>query len=127
MTFRSAKEDLEATTLAALRGTLAQLDYLAALRPAEGGYEHWGLTKVHGKEAAEEALAAAHREAFTRLLRQPLERTCAEQETLERVVKRSMEELLPAGTDELQRRHFSLVWDAMTSVARRRRKRLPAA
>lgn len=126
MRFRSAKDDLRATTLEAVSGPVAQLGYLASLR-AEGRYQHWGLAKVHGKEAAEAALLEAHREVAAQLLRQPLAELYDEIESVGRLLDHKPEELLPAETDALERAHFSLVWDVIASVARRHRSRLPAA
>lgn len=127
MRFRSAKDDLQETTLAAVPGLLARLDYLAGLRQADGGYSHWGLAKVHGEEAASEALAAAHREAAAEVLRQPLDKLYDEVAAVARMNERAAAELLPAEADALARAHFSLVWDVIASVARRRRSRQPAA
>lgn len=127
MRFRSAKEDLEGTTLAAVPGVLARLDYLSGLRQADGGYAHWGLTKTHGKEAAEKALAQAHREAIAQMLRQPLAQLYGEIDVLGKMLERTAEQLLPPGADALARAHFNLVWGAMANVARRRKPRLPAA
>lgn len=125
MRFRSAKEDLQATTLAALRGAPAQLDYLASLR-GDGEYQHWGLAKVYGREAANEALAEAHADLTSELLRQPLARIFDAAEHGE-VFERPACELLPPRADALRAAHFNLVWNALGAVARRRRSRRPAA
>jgi hypothetical protein len=126
MRFRSAKEDLDVTTLAAVRGPVAQLGYLAGLRQA-GGYAHWGLAKVYGEEAAAQALTEAHRAVTAALLRMPLARIDPELEAMEDLLDRPVEQLLAPGTDALARAHFSLVWGVLASVARRRKPRLPAA
>lgn len=124
MRFRSAKEDLQATTLAALRGPLAQLDYVASLRRGDG-YEHWGLEKVYGKEAAQAALAEVHAELVATLLREPLARLFEQAPDAE-MFERPASELLPPATGALRAQHFSLVWDALAAVARRRRSRRAA-
>ena len=104
--------------MAALRGVPAQLDYVAELRHG-ATYEHWGLEKVHGREAAQAALAEAHQDLTAALLREPLARIFDAAERAE-VFERPAEELLPAETDPLRAAHFSLVWGALGAVARRR-------
>lgn len=74
MPLHSALEDLRDTTLRKVSGLLARLDYLARLRGADGKYSHWGLSRVHGEAAAQEALAEAHRSTTTEILRTPLRR-----------------------------------------------------
>jgi len=127
MRFRSARDDLEEVTLAAVPGLVARLRYLAGLREEDGRYRHWGLAKLHGEEEAEEALERAHREVTARLLRQPLAELYAEAEDVAGALEQPAERLLPGNADALVRAHFSSVWDALASVARRRRSRLPAA
>jgi hypothetical protein len=127
MRFHSAKEDLEGTTLSLLPGLLARLDYLAGLRHADGGYAHWGLEKVHGREAAQAALGAAHRDTLAKFLRQTVAQLYLEVKTQPAVAERAVGELLPEGADALEARHFSLVWAALTSVARHHGSRRPAA
>lgn len=72
MTLKSAFQDLKETTLAAVSGLLGKLAYLASLRRERGRYEHWGMETVHGEEASERALKAAHAEIVTGVLRTPL-------------------------------------------------------
>ena len=72
MTLKSALQDLKETTLVAVSGMLAKLAYLASLRREHGGYQHWGLSLVHGTESSERALKAAHSEALNEVLRAPL-------------------------------------------------------
>jgi hypothetical protein len=118
MKFRSAKDDLQVTTLAALRGTPARLDYVAGLRRGED-YEHWGLEKVHGREAAQAALAETHQDLTAALLREPLARIFDAAPHPE-IFARPAQEVLPADIDPLRAAHFSLVWDVLDAVARRR-------
>jgi hypothetical protein len=72
MTLKSALQDVKDTTLTAISGILGKLSYLASLRRAQGRYEHWGMESIHGAEAAERALKAAHSEVVTGVLRAPL-------------------------------------------------------
>lgn len=128
MRFRSAKEDLEETTLRALTGQIGRLDYLAGLRQDPGGYEHWGLTKVYGEAGAQAALGAAHAESANAILRRTLPELAAEAgERAGEIFERPAAEALPEGSDALGAAHFSLVWNALRSVARRRASRRPAA
>src|ERR1700733_6560773 len=74
MPLHSALEDLRDTTLRRVAGLLGKLNYLARLRGADGKYTHWGLSRVHGEAAAQEALAEAHRATTAEVLRTPLRR-----------------------------------------------------
>jgi len=72
MTLKSALQDVKETTLSAIHGLLARLAYLGSLRRTHGHYDHWGMEIVHGREASEKALKAAHSEVVGRVLRTPL-------------------------------------------------------
>jgi len=73
MTLKSAFEDVIGTTLAAISGVIAKLDYISSLRGASRkAYAHWGLGRVYGEGAAHQALAEAHRLLFLKLLRTSL-------------------------------------------------------
>jgi hypothetical protein len=68
-----AFDDLAGTTLAAVSGVLGKLEYISHLRKGAGKpYSHWGLSRVYGEAAAQEALAEAHRLLFLRILHTPL-------------------------------------------------------
>ena len=81
MTFRSkhmdvqaASRDLRLRTLSQIPRPLDQLIYLASLRDYNTGlYHHDGLASRFSEEAACEALADCHREAFRQLLSTSLE------------------------------------------------------
>lgn len=73
MALQSALEDLLGTTLASVVGILGKMEYVASLRDARsGGYSHWGLSRAYGEQAAQQALAEAHRLLFLKVLRTPL-------------------------------------------------------
>lgn len=73
MTLKSALEDVLGTTLAGVAGIVGKIEYVASLRDtASGSYSHWGLTRAYGEQAAQQALAEAHRLLFLRVLRSPL-------------------------------------------------------
>jgi hypothetical protein len=72
MTLKSALQDVRETTLAAVSGLLGKLFYLASLRREDGGYQHWGMARIHGPESAARALKTAHGEVLAGVLRAPL-------------------------------------------------------
>ena len=72
MTLQSAFDDFVFTTLAAIPGLLGKLEYVASLREPNGNYMHWGLTRIYGGLAAQEAAAHAHRLVFSRVLKTPV-------------------------------------------------------
>jgi hypothetical protein len=74
MTFQSPFDDFVLNSLAAIAGLLAKLDYVAGLRQEGGGYSHWGLARVHGENAADQAASEAHRLLFSKILSTPLAR-----------------------------------------------------
>ncbi len=129
MTVRSALEDLAGTTLAAVSGILGKLVYLASLRGAPGApYAHWGLSRVHGEGASQEALAEAHRQLFLKILRTPL-RALRDDMTVssgasQRQPREYIEDLrgrlpslLPQDLGGGSARHLSSVLHALSSLA----------
>jgi hypothetical protein len=74
MTLKSALQDVRETTLAAVKGLLGKLSYLASLRRSHGRYAHWGIEAVHGAESSHRALKTAHAEIVAGVLRTPLAR-----------------------------------------------------
>src|SRR5260370_16247363 len=126
MTLKSALQDLRETTLAAVSGLLAKLAYLGSLRRREGGYLHWGMSLVHGEEASERALKAAHSEALSTVLRTPIpglvEDLRAPSEDSNQTagayvegMREQFSELLPAPQDAASARHLNSVLVALSS------------
>jgi hypothetical protein len=72
MRLRSALEDFEANTLAAVPGLLGKLYYLGTMHDGDGTYNHWGLEKVYGSDAARSAINTCHRAVLSRVLKTPL-------------------------------------------------------
>ena len=72
MAFKSAVEDFEGTTLAAIPGLLGRLHYLAGLHDGHGNYSHWGMGRVHGEEVARRAIRTSHAAVLAQVLRTPL-------------------------------------------------------
>src|SRR5580704_7312668 len=76
-----AAEDLQRRTLAEIPRSLDRLIYLASMRDYNTGlYYHDGLAARFTQEAACEALADCHREAFRDLLGASLEELVAQME-----------------------------------------------
>ena len=138
MTFLSASEDFLANTLAALPGAWGKLRYLSGLRTEDGGYGHWGLTRLHGEAAVQRALREAHRGVFLEILRTPLAPlledamlSAADQEMdavayLSQLSDRS-KALLPPDLGGGMEAHFSSVLKALSRLAQARSTATPRA
>jgi hypothetical protein len=72
MRLRSANEDFEANTLHAVPGLLGKLCYVGTLHNGDGRYEHWGLTKIYGQDAAGVAIGGSHKSLISKVLKTPL-------------------------------------------------------
>jgi hypothetical protein len=72
MKLKSALEDFEANTLGAVTGSLGRLSYVGTLHDGNGTYEHWGLAKVYGNDAAQRAMRLSHRALLSEVLKRPL-------------------------------------------------------
>jgi hypothetical protein len=127
VTLKSALQDLRETTLDAISGLLAKLDYLASLRRRDGGYSHWGLSLVHGEESSGRALKAAHTEVLSNVLRTPIaeleddlhESSRDSQKSEEAYVegmREQFDELLPSPEDAASARHLNSVLVALSSL-----------
>ncbi|MGA7928393.1 MAG: hypothetical protein WCA20_20670 [Candidatus Sulfotelmatobacter sp.] len=138
MTLKSALQDLRETTLAAVSGLLAKLTYLASLRRREGGYLHWGMSLVHGEEASNRALKAAHTEVLSTVLRTPIpdlvedlhESSQDSQKTAGAYLKGMREqfrELLPSPQDTASARHLNSVLIALSSLEKTQKRATPSA
>src|SRR5271154_3982272 len=126
MALFSAQEDLQETTLKAIRGLLRRLEYVAGLRDKEGKCEHWGLVRVYGEAASDRALAEAHSQELSRVLSTPIRnletdlQTSSEHagtsggEYLERL-SRSGAHLLPPAPGAGSGRHLNSVLHALSS------------
>lgn len=137
MSLVSAFDDFWRTSLSALPGLLTKIEYLSSLRQENGGYGHWGLSRVHGEGAAQRALSETHETLVSELLRTPLrslmvdaEVSSEEQEMsvyLAGLFKRSAQ-LLPDEAGGGETRHFSSVLLALSALARSQQNAIhPAA
>lgn len=136
---RSALEDLLGTTLVAVAGIVGKIDYLASLRDAaSGAYSHWGLSRTYGEQAAQQALAEAHRLIFLRLLQTPLH-TLRDEVMLSsgalqitageymKQVRSRMPALMPQDLSGGSARHFSSVLRALSVLVSNPARTLPGA
>jgi hypothetical protein len=131
MPLQSALEDLRDKTLRKVTGLLGRLEYLASLRGPGGRYSHWGLSRVHGEQAAETALSEAHRAATSEVLRTPLRKMLQDVEASggargvdpEQYAKELEEhsaELLPPHPSAGSVRHFSSVMRVLSYLVKPR-------
>lgn len=140
MTLKSALQDVKETTLAAVRGLLGKLAYLASLRKERGRYEHWGLMAVHGAESTERALRTAHSEVVAWILRTPLagmvddltessRANAVPAETYVAEMRGKFEDLLPSGgrKDAPTTHHLNSVLAALSSLEKNRAHATPLA
>jgi hypothetical protein len=129
MPLLSAFDDLVGRTLSVFPGLLAKLDYLSSLRHSETGlYSHWGLARVHGEKAAQQAMAQAHSRLISEILHTPLWKLMEDaansgasqgedaEEYLEDLRERSSI-LLPEELGSGSSRHFSSVLHALSALA----------
>jgi hypothetical protein len=138
MTLKSAVQDLRDTSLAAISGLLAKLTYLGSLHRKEGGYDHWGMSLVHGEDASDRALKAAHTEVLSQVLRTPLSDLQEDLRESSRTAQKSaaayiegmrerVTDLLPSPEDEASARHLSSVLAALSSLEKSRKGATPSA
>jgi hypothetical protein len=129
MALKSVKEDLQASTLRAISGLLGKLEYFATLRQQDGTYSHWGLSRVHGETAAQEALIQAHQNLVSKILRAPLckllddvQDSCGRKKLPQVAFLGELQEkedqALPANARIGSRRHLSSVLHALLALAR---------
>ena len=138
MTLLATFEDFVLRTLGALPALWSRLDYVAGLRQADGTYAHWGLERTHGPLAARQALPRAHQELFLEVLRTPLARLAGD---VERAASHRDQDsaaylaflsargtvLLPDQRGGGSVEHFTLVLDALSTLARGRPPASPPA
>jgi hypothetical protein len=138
MTLKSALQDLRETTLAAISGLLAKLAYLGSLRRREGGYLHWGMSLVHGEEASNRALKAAHTEVLSTVLRTPISDLVEDlRESSQNSrkpagayvegMREQFSELLPSSEDTVSARHLNSVLVALSSLEKSQKRATPSA
>ena len=137
MTLKSALDDVLEVTLTAVSGIVGKLEYLSSLRETKDSYSHWGLARVYGEGAAQQALAEAHRTFFLVILRTSLRTlrddvavSSREEQPAEEYVgdlRSRLTSLLPSDMGGGSARHFSSVLHALSSLASNQAKTRPHA
>jgi hypothetical protein len=133
MTLKSALQDLQESTLAAISGLLAKLAYLASLRNREGRYEHWGLSQIHGEETSDRAMKSAHSQVLSTVLHTPIsdlredlrESSRNSNQTADDYLEGMREQLttlLPSAQDKASARHLNSVLVALSSLEKNRKR-----
>jgi hypothetical protein len=129
MTILSPSDDFWYRTLAPLSNAVSRLDYVSGLRQPGGTYAHWGLTRTFGEAAANEAIARAHSQVFSEILRTPLKRLVEElrstaadrgaetQDILGELLSRG-DRLIPPRLAGGSKRHFNSIWQALSALER---------
>ena len=131
MVLKSVQEDLRARTLQAVTGLLGKLQYFASLRQDDGSYMHWGLSRVYGEEAAQGALAEAHRHLVSSILQTPLRKLVQDADESSQSkgieprefladLQRCEGQTLPGDPGAGYRRHLSSVLRALSALTKTR-------
>jgi hypothetical protein len=127
MPFLSAADDF-LNTLKALPSFWTRLKYLGGLRRRNGNPSHWGLARMHGQNAAEQAIRDAQQAVFAQLLRRPLNelledgRLSAAEDGLACVqffenLSQEKKTLFPETLGDGSARHFNSVLTAMSALS----------
>ena|ERR1022692_1082847 len=134
MRLKSAVEDFERNTLALVTGLLARFFYVGRLHDGRGSYEHWGLTKVYGVEAAQRAIRAAHRVLLAEILKRPVAAllqdvpvSCSHQRVSEREFMATLPHASPKPLSPAARAHLGSVWNALSALLESRNSAIPQA
>jgi hypothetical protein len=129
MTILSPSDDFWCRSLANFPGPVSRLDYISGLRLPGGTYSHWGLSRIHGDAAANQAIAGAHSKIFSELLSTPVRRLveelrklAAQKGTDTHTVLRELmsrgEMLIPQRLSGGSKRHFNSIWQALSALER---------
>lgn len=124
---KSPSEDF-ARSLEALPNALEKLNYVAGLRQPDGDYFHWGLSRSHGEQTAKVAIAQAHTDVFSQVLRTSLATLWNEtkdrlpkgetdEDTLLRRLEGQNEALIPSDVKGGSPRHLKSVLLALSHLA----------
>jgi hypothetical protein len=124
---KSPLEDFESTTLGAITGLLAKLRYIAKLHDGHGNYSHWGMARIHGREAARRAIRTSHAIVLTQVLRTPLReldedlrRSASGRQVTTAAFLASLRKLarqaLPDRSLPASEKHFKAVLDALSAL-----------
>ena len=127
MRLKSALEDFEANTLGVVPGLLGRLSYVGRLHDGEGTYDHWGLAKVYGDDAAQSAIRASHRVLLSEVLKKPLSvllkdalASCSNEHLTEREFLASLTQSPPKPLSPAARAHLRSVLSALSALVESR-------
>ena len=127
MRLHSALEDFEANTLGVVPGLLGRLSYVGRLHDGKGTYDHWGLGKVYGDEAAQRALRASHRVLLSEVLKKPLAvllkdalASCSNEYLTEREFLAALAQSPPMPLSPSARAHLRSVLSALSALVESR-------
>jgi len=135
MRLKSALEDFEANTLGAVPGLLGRLAYVGRLHDGKGTYDHWGLAKVYGGDAAQCAIRASHRLLLSEVLKKPLAvllndilASCSNEHLTEREFLASLTDCPPKPLSPAALAHLRSVLSALSALTESRNNaNLPGA
>ena len=136
MRLKSALEDFEANTLGAVPGLLGRLSYVGGLRDGKGTgtgrYEHWGLARVYGDDAAQTAIRASHRVLLSEVLKKPLAvllkdvpASCANEHLTESEFLAALAQSSPKPLSPAARAHLGSVLSALSALVENRENANP--
>jgi hypothetical protein len=136
MRLKSALEDFEANTLGAVPGLLGRLSYVGGLRDGKGTgtgrYEHWGLARVYGDDAAQSAIRASHRVLLSEVLKKPLAvllkdvpASCANEHLTESEFLAALAQSSPKPLSPAARAHLGSVLSALSALVESRENANP--
>ena len=131
MRLKSALEDFEANTLGAVPGLLGRLSYVGGLRDGKGTgtgrYDHWGLARVYGDDAAQTAIRASHRVLLSEVLKKPLAvllkdvpASCANEHLTESEFLAALAQSSPKPLSPAARAHLASVLSALSALVENR-------
>jgi len=127
MRLKSALEDFEANTLGVVPGLLGRLSYVGRLHDGEGTYDHWGLAKVYGDDAAQSAIRASHRVLLSEVLKKPLSvllkdalASCSNEHLTEREFLASLTHSAPKPLSPSALAHLRSVLSALSALVESR-------
>ena len=136
MRLKSALEDFEANTLGAVLGLLGRLSYVGRLHDGKGTgtgrYEHWGLARVYGDDAAQSAIRASHRVLLSEVLKKPLAvllkdvpASCANEHLTESEFLAALAQSSPKPLSPAARAHLASVLSALAALVESRENANP--
>ena len=132
MRLKSAPEDFEANTLAAVTGLLGRLFYVGRLHDGSGRYGHWGLAEVYGDDEAQSAIRGSHRGLLSQILRKRLAvllhdipGSCSNEQLTEKELLAALAQSPPKFFSLAVRTHLSSVLNALSALVETRNNANP--